>query len=422
MSGPESFNLPLLLVQIVVIVVVARLAGLALAAVGQPRVIGEVVAGLVLGPSVLGAVAPAASAALFPPASLGFLSALSQIGLLFFMFLVGLEIDPAHLRERARIAIVTSNASIIAPFLLGATLAVLLYHRLAPAGVEFAGFAMFVGAAMSVTAFPVLARILAERGLTRTRLGTIAIACAAVNDITAWCILAVIVVLVRGSRPDASLWLTAGGAIIYVGLMLTIGRRTLRILTDRYGPKGSLSPDLIAVVLVAVLVSSWITERLGIHALFGAFLIGSIMPRTDALVQGLRGRLEDVMVVLLLPLFFAFTGLRTTIGLIEGRELWMMCGLVTLVAIVGKLGGTAIAARVTGLEWREALALGTLMNTRGLMELVILNVGLDVGMISPTLFAMMVVMAITTTAMTTPVLAWLHPVVPTASPLLRRAS
>ena len=230
------FNLPLLLLQVIVVVIVARLAGRALASLGQPRVIGEMAAGLMLGPSLLGAVAPAISAALFPSASLGFLSALSQIGLIFFMFLVGLELDPAHLRERARTALLTSHSSIVLPFLAGAILALYLYPRLAPAGVNFAGFAMFVGAAMSVTAFPVLARILVERSLTRTRLGTIAIACAAIDDITAWCILAGIVILVRGSRASTPLWMTIGGTIAYVAFMATVGRKTLERLTSWRAP------------------------------------------------------------------------------------------------------------------------------------------------------------------------------------------
>jgi Kef-type K+ transport system membrane component KefB len=332
---------------------------------------------------------------------------LSQIGLLFFMFLVGLELDAGHVRERARTALITSHASIVVPLLVGASLAFYLYPSLAPVGVDFVGFALFVGAAMSVTAFPVLARILAERGLTRTRLGATAIACAAVDDVSAWCILAGIVVMVRGSRASVPLWLTIAGTLIYVTLMVTLGRKTLTSLTNRYASSETLTPNLISVVLVAVLASSWVTEQLGIHALFGAFLVGSIMPRREVLVYGLRNRLEDVMVVLLLPLFFAFTGLRTSIGGLDGQQLWL-CGLVTVAAIAGKLVGTAVAAHISGLDWRESFALGTLMNTRGLMELVILNVGLDVGVISPPLFTMMVVMALVTTAMTTPVLALLQ--------------
>ncbi len=420
--GSVALNLPLLLAQIIVIVLAARLTGRILARLGQPRVIGEMLAGIILGPSVLGSLVPGFSATLFPPASLGFLSALSQIGLLFFMFVVGLEIDPTHLRERGETALVTSHASIAVPFLMGTALALFLYTRLAPKGVEFAGFALFVGAAMSVTAFPVLARILVERRLMRTRLGTIAIACAAVGDVSAWCILAAVVVLARHGRAGVPLWVTIGGTLVFVSLMATVGKTSLRRLVERFGSGGVFGADLLAVVLVSVLVSAWITERLGIHALFGAFLLGALMPRDEQVVQALRGQIENVMVVLLLPLFFAFTGLRTRIGLIGGTEQWLVCGLVTLVAVAGKFGGTTIAARVTGLQWRESLALGAMMNTRGLMELIILNIGLDIGVISPTLFAMMVLMALVTTTMTTPVLAWLHPPARVLKRQVQRAS
>ena len=398
--------MPLLLAQVVVIVGAARLAGRALRAVGQPRVIGEMAAGILLGPSVLGWLAPSVSAALFPPGSLGAIEALSQVGLLFFMFLVGLDIDVAHLRAHGDTAVVASHASIMAPFLLGTALALPLYGRLAPPGVSFTGFALFLGAAMSVTAFPVLARILAERRLTATPLGTLAIACAAVDDVSAWCILAAVVAIVRAGNAQTPLWIVLAGSAGYVALMLTAGRAGLARLAARASGR---SVDLVALVVLAVLGSAWITERLGIHALFGAFLVGVVMPRDPRVVRVLSGRLEDVVVVLLLPLFFAVTGLRTRIGLLDGTALWVTCGLVIAVAVTGKLGGTAIAGRLSGLAWGEALALGTLMNTRGLMELVILNVGLDIGVISPPLFAMMVLMALTTTVMTTPVLAWLQP-------------
>jgi Kef-type K+ transport system membrane component KefB len=420
-AAATTLNLPLLLAQIIVIVVAARLTGRIVSRFGQPRVIGEMLAGILLGPSVLGAGLPSVSAALFPAPSLGFLSVPSQIGLLFFMFLVGLGIDPAHLRERGQTAVVASHASIAAPFLMGATLSLLIYPLLAPAGVEFAGFALFVGAAMSVTAFPVLARILSELQLTRTRLGTLAVACAAVDDVSAWCILAAVVVLSKRSEAEIPVWATIAGTLIFVVFMVTVGKRLLKALIDRYG-RLSLGPDMMAVILVSVLLSAWITERIGIHALFGAFLLGAIMPRDERLIAGLKGQLETVMVVLLLPLFFAFTGLRTRIDLISGSSMWMLCGLVTLVAIAGKIGGAALAAKVTGLEWRESLALGALLNTRGLMELVILNIGLDVGVISPTLFTMMVLMAVVTTTMTTPLIRWLHPAVKVEPRQVRRAS
>jgi Kef-type K+ transport system membrane component KefB len=407
-------DLPLLLTQIVVILVAARLVGLLVRRIGQPQVVGEMLAGIALGPSILGAFAPSISGALFPPASLGFINALSQIGLLVFMFLIGLELDLKTIRERGRAAVVISHASIVAPFLLGAMLAIALYPALAGERVTYVGFALFMGAAMSVTAFPVLARILRERNLVRTPVGALAIAVAAIGDVTAWCILAVVVVIVRatsgnGAAGGPPLWLTLGGSLAYVTFMLTVGRRLLRGLESRYARHGKVTQDMIAVLMLAMLASAWATEKLGIHALFGAFLVGAVSPKLQGFVHGLLGRFEDVMVVLLLPLFFAFTGLRTQIGLIDGAGAWLTCGIVIAVAVAGKVGGSMIAARASSMSWSEAGVLGVLLNTRGLMELVILNVGLDIGVLSRELFAMMVVMALTTTLMTTPIVARLMP-------------
>jgi len=406
-------DLPLLLVQIIVILVAARLVGAVVRRLGQPQVVGEMLAGIALGPSLLGAHAPGISAVLFPPSSLGFINALSQVGLLVFMFLVGLELDTRSIRERGRSAVIISHASIVAPFLLGATLAIALYPTLAGAQVTFIGFALFMGAAMSVTAFPVLARILGERRLTRTPLGALAIACAAIDDVTAWCMLAAVVVIVRattgGPGTGNSLWLTLGGSVAFVAFMLTAGRRALRTLETRYAARGRVTQDMIAVLMLAMLASAWATERLAIHALFGAFLAGAVSPKREGFVRALLERFEDVMVVLLLPLFFAFTGLRTEITLIDGASGWLTCLLVIAVAVLGKAGGSAIAARASAMSWRDAGVIGALLNTRGLMELVILNVGLDIGVISRELFAMMVLMALATTFMTTPLVAWLLP-------------
>jgi len=399
----------LLLAQIAIILLCARVLGRAVGLIGQPKVVGEMAAGIMLGPSLLGWIAPGVSSALFPASSLGFLNALSQIGLLFFMFLVGLELDSRLIRGRGHAVVVTSHASIVAPFFLGACLALFLYPRLSDDSVTFTGFALFIGAAMSVTAFPVLARILQERGLTRTKLGTIAIACAAVDDVSAWCILAAVVLIVRSADAPIPIPVMVGGSVLFVLVMLTVVRRALgrlEVTYERWG--GKLSQDRIAAVIFLVLASGWVTERLGVHAVFGAFLAGAVMPKGEAFVREFRDRFEDVMVVLFLPLFFAFTGLRTSIALISG-DLWGYMAVIMLVAVAGKLGGCAIAARATGMTWRESCALGTLMNTRGLMELVILNVGYDIGVISPALFSMMVLMALATTFMTTPVLEWIYP-------------
>lgn len=398
-----------LLLQISVILVAVRLVGLVFCRLGQPQVIGELVAGILLGPSLLGWMSPEVSSYLFPPESLGFLSALSQIGLLIFMFLVGLELDPKLLRDRAHAAVVTSHASIIVPFLLGSALCLYLYPRLSDDSVSFTNFALFMGVAMSVTAFPVLARILTERDLLGTKVGAVTITCAAVDDVTAWSILAGVVLLVRAEDGAVPFWLTLVGSAAFVTLMILAVRPLLRRLADRYQAHGTLTQGLLATVFLLVFAAAWATEWLGIHALFGAFLIGAIMPKEHNFVRALTGRLEDITVVLLLPLYFAFTGLRTSIGLIGGLELWLITALIILVAVVGKFGGSALAARATGMSWREAGALGVLMNTRGLVELVILNVGLDIGVLSPTLFAMMVLMALVTTFMTTPLVELIYP-------------
>lgn len=398
-----------LLVQVGVVLAVARLVGLAFRRIHQPQVVGEMAAGILLGPSLLGWAAPGVSAWLFPPESLGALNALSQVGLLLFMFLVGLEFDVRLLRGRGHTAVVTSHVSIVVPFFLGAALALFLYPRLSDASIGFTGFALFMGAAMSVTAFPVLARILTERNLLRTRVGAVTLACAAVDDVTAWSILAVVVAVVRAGSAEVPLWVTLAGSAAFVGFMLTAGRRMLGWMGGFARSRGRVTQDLLAGVLLVLLASAWVTERLGIHALFGAFLLGAVIPRDRTLLHGLTEKLEDVTVVFFLPLFFAFTGLRTRIGLVDGAEMWAYCGLIVLVAVAGKFGGSTLSARATGLGWREAGALGVLMNTRGLMELVILTIGLELGVISPALFAMMVLMALVTTFMTTPLLELIYP-------------
>jgi Kef-type K+ transport system membrane component KefB len=400
-------NTMLLLSQIAVVVLAAQLMGRLLGRIGQPRVVGEMLAGIMLGPSLLGWLAPGLSGALFPASSLGFVNVLSQIGLVFFMFLVGLELDLRLLRGQGRVAVMTSHVSIIAPFFLGACLALLLYPRLSDDSVSFTAFALFMGAAMSVTAFPVLARMITEWGITKTRLGSVAIASAAVDDVTAWCILALVIVIARSSEAQASISLMIGGTALYAVVMLTVVRRALRWLEGALRRHGGLSQDMVAVVIFVVVLSAWTTERLGVHAVFGAFMAGVVMPRDERLARPLLERFHDLMVVLFLPLFFAFTGLRTSIGLISGN-LWAYFALIMLVAVGGKMFGSAVAARSGGLSWREALAIGSLMNTRGLMELVVLNVGLDIGVISPALFAMMVLMALATTFMTQPVFSRIY--------------
>ena len=416
-------DLRLLLAQLVVILVAARIAGRLVRPLGQPPVIGEMVAGLALGPSLLGAVAPDTFAALFPSDGIQPLAVLSQLGVLLFMFVVGLRLDVGLLRRRVRTAVAVSQASIALPFAMGAALAVMLAPRLAPAGQGLLPFALFLGASMSVTAFPVLARIIAERGLLGTGVGAVALAAAAVDDVTAWCILAAVVAVARASSgaadagsPPLAFAVTLASTGVYAIGLATLGRSMLRRVVGRAGVGvRTLSPQFVSLAVVLALASAWVTEALGVHALFGAFLAGAVVPRSpigeavrgEAGIAGaLADRIDDVVSAVLLPIFFAFTGLRTSIALVRGAEMWAVFAIILLVAIVGKLGGSAVAARVTGMPWREALTVGLLMNTRGLMELVILGVGLDIGLISPALFAMMVLMALTTTVMASPFI-WL---------------
>jgi Kef-type K+ transport system membrane component KefB len=398
----ETLEDPLsrLLLQVVVIVVAARLVGMLFRRMGQPAVIGEMVAGILLGPSLLGLLFPDALGFLFPAASLGTLKLFSQVGVILFMFLVGMDLDLRHLREKAHSAVIVSHTSILLPMLLGVGLALFLYRSQAPAGVAFSSFALFMGIAMSITAFPVLARILEERGLAKTPLGTTSIACAAVDDVTAWCLLAVVVAIAR-SHGMAPAFLTIGLALAFVGFMLLV----VRPWVDRTLANTKLnSKTIMAGTLVFAFAAAWFTEVIGIHALFGAFLAGVVAPSHKAFRAGLRERLEVLVSVLLLPLFFAFTGLRTQIGLLDDAASWLICAAVIAIAVAGKLGGSTLAARWTGMSWRDSFSIGALMNTRGLMELIVLNIGYDLGILSQKVFAVMVVMALVTTFMTGPLL------------------
>jgi Kef-type K+ transport system membrane component KefB len=325
------------------------------------------------------------------------------------MFLVGLGINPTELKNHNHTAVLTSHLSITFPFVLTAFLSLYLYPRLADNSVPFTNFVLFMGAAMSITAFPVLARILTERNLLNSRLGTIAIACAAVDDVTGWCVLAYIVLRIRTTDAQKSTWLMVAGLLTFALIMLIGVRQLLQRFESIYRQKGRLSEDAIALMVLLALGSALCTEWLGIHLLFGSFLMGAIMPKEQKFVRYVLDRFEIIVGTVLLPLFFAFTGLRTNVGLVKGLEMWMYCGLIIMVAILGKFGGSILAAWWTGMSMREAAGVGTLMNTRGLMELVVLNIGLDIKVISPAVFSMMVLMALTTTFMTSPVLEAICP-------------
>jgi Kef-type K+ transport system membrane component KefB len=390
------------LLALVIVVAAARILGTVFRLGRQPPVVGEIIAGILLGPSLLGRLAPAAEGYLFPSSVAPFLNVLAQVGVILYMFLVGLELDPSLLRRRGHATVAISHASIVLPFLLGAALALMLYPRLSSSDVPFTNFALFLGVSMSVTAFPVLARILTDRGIHKTRMGVIVLTCAAVDDVTGWCLLALAVSVARAESAGGLR--TIALAVGYVVAMVVVVHPAMRRLALLYGNRGRLTQGLMAVVFVALLLSSFATEFIGIHAIFGAFALGAMIPHDSGMARDLTDRLEDMVVVLLLPAFFAFVGLRTQIGLVSGAEQWMLCGLIILVASAGKFGGSLIASRLTGLGWREGSALGVLMNTRGLMELIVLNIGLEMHIISPELFAMLVLMALVTTFATTPVL------------------
>ncbi len=403
LSANQSINtLFHVLLALAAIIVTARVMGMLFNLIDQPAVVGEVVGGIMLGPSLLGRIAPHTYAQLLPPSIAPFIGVHAQLGVILYMFLVGLELDLRVIRKSGHVTVAISHASIMVPFLLGTGLALLIYPILSTGGVRFTVFALFIGVSMSVTAFPVLARILTDRKMSKTRMGAIALTCAAVDDVTAWILLALVVGIAQARASDAvrTLLLTLTFIVFVFFIVMPIVRRLL--------PRLEHSPHLartgLAAVLVAMLASAMTTEYIGIHGIFGAFLFGAIVPSASPVVADLYHRLEDVVAVLFLPVFFAFTGMRTEIGLIVGVQNWLLCGVIILVACAGKFGGTFAAARLTGLTWRDSAALGVLMNTRGLVELIVLNIGLDLGVISPRLFTMLVLMALVTTLMTTPIL------------------
>ena len=395
--------LAILLAQIITIIIVARFFGWVFRKIGQPSVIGEIIAGIVLGPSLLGLYFPEFSISLFPVESLGNLQFLSQIGLILFMFVIGMELDLKVLQNRAKEAIVISHASIVIPFALGIGLAYFVYFKFAPEGVAFLPFALFMGIALSITAFPVLARIVQERGIHKTKLGAIVITCAAADDITAWCLLAAVIAIVKAGTFVSSLYII-GLAMAYVLVMLFVVKPFLKKIGELYGTKNSLNKPVVAIFFLTLIISSYCTEIIGIHALFGAFMTGVIMPDITKFRNLFIEKVEDVSVILLLPLFFVYTGLRTEIGLINDPYLWKITGFIILVAVVGKFFGSALAAKFVGQSWRDSLTIGALMNTRGLMELIVLNIGLDLKVLTPEVFTMMVIMALVTTFMTGPTL------------------
>jgi len=397
--GPALLHL---LVALVAVIALGRLLAALFRYLGQPPVIGEVVAGILLGPSLIGA---EASAWILPPSIAPYLGIVAQLGVILYMFLVGLELNPALLRARAHATIAISHASIVVPFTLGAAVSLLLFPLLSHEGVPFTSFALFMGVAMAITAFPVLARILQDRGIDKTELGVMALGCAAIDDLTAWCLLAFVVGVAQARIEDALLVTLL--ALAFIVFMFVVVRPLAKRLA-RNGQDHPVRGGAVAWTLVAVLFAALTTEAIGIHAIFGAFLLGALIPHDSRIAREVTAKLHDVVSVLLLPAFFAYTGMRTQIGLLAGIDEWLLSGLIIVLATAGKFGGAIVSARLSGFDTRTSAALGVLMNTRGLMELIVLNTGLDLGVISPTLFAMMVIMALITTVATTPLLLWLE--------------
>jgi Kef-type K+ transport system membrane component KefB len=397
--------LPLLLIQLILIVTLARFFGAHSGRLGQPAVIGEMVAGIVLGPSVLGALAPGIFHFVFPAGSLGTLRLLSQVGVILFMFVVGMELDLTQLRSQARTAVLVSHVSIVFPYFLGTLFSFFIYESFSAGGTNFSSFALFMGVAMSMTAFPVLARILEERGLTKSPLGSMALTCAAVADVTAWTILLFVVAVVK-SRNMGNCLVTLGLLLLFVGAMWMVIKPLLRRLpVAKMGVSTEPTHNMVVAVLLVAFGAGLLTEVIGIHALFGAFLAGVCMPQESDFRRRVRDRLESFSAAFLLPLFFAFTGLRTQMGLLNDWQSVGVCLGLVVVATLGKLGGSMLTARWSGMDWRDSFALGALMNTRGLVELIVLNIGFDLGILSPKVFTMMVIMALVTTCMTGPLLS-----------------
>lgn len=400
-STPWS-GLAYILLSLVAITIVARVCGYLFQKMGQPAVMGEVVGGILLGPSFLGKMFPMVAVLLISPASLPYLNIIAQIGIILYMFLVGLELDINQLKKSAHTTFIISHSSILLPFVLGSAFALFIFKDMAPANVSFTNFALFMGVSMSITAFPVLARILADKGMTKTPIGSLALTCAAIDDVTAWCLLALVVSAVQATMSDA--YMTYFYMVIYIALMLFVVRPKLSKWTMTLDKREKFTSDKVAFFLVAVLLSAFLTEVIGIHAIFGAFLLGVIIPHESYVAHDLDHKLQEIVRILFLPAFFAFTGMKTQIGLLDKGSDWLICLGLILIAILGKMGGTFVAAKLLKNSWKDSLVLGVLMNTRGLVELIVLNVGLELGVISPRLFTMLVIMALVTTFMTGPLL------------------
>lgn len=387
--------------QMFVILAICRLVGMIARRLGQPQVVGEMIAGVIMGPSLFGLLFPSWQQVIFPKDSLKLLYVLAQFGVGLYMFLVGTEFKTDLFRSRVRSAVSVSVAGMLAPFVLGGLLALWLWKvpgLFSEKATQFEAV-LFLGAAMSITAFPMLARIIYERGITGSSLGTLALAAGAIDDATAWCVLAVVLASFGGGNMIAVQ--AIGGGVVYGLVTLTIGRKLLRGLGAIAEREGKVNPTLLAVTLMLLMIGSWTTDAIGIHSIFGGFILGIAMPR-GLFGQQLRKQLEPLAVVFLLPMFFTFSGLNTRLDTVNSLQLLLIGIAVLVTAVIGKGVACWLAARLNGESNRTALAVGTLMNARGLMELIIVNIGLQKGIIQPALFSIMVMMAIITTLMTSP--------------------
>ena len=397
----------ILLLQIIVILLFCRIFSGIFRLIRQPTVIGEILAGILLGPSILGHFFPSIAAFLFPPDSLGNITLLSQFGLILFMFVIGMELDIDQVRKKLKETILISHAATIFPFFLGMLTAYFIYDQYAASQTPFLSFALFIGIAMSITAFPVLARIIQEKGFTKSHLGTISLASAANGDITAWCLLAIVVAIAQTNSLLSAVY-NILFSVVYMLIMFLIIRPFLRMVGQIYHNEEVIDKGLVAFIFFVLITSSFFTEVLGLHALFGAFMAGVIMPADIKFRKIMSEKVEGVSLSLFLPLFFVSTGLKTEIALLNTPALWTLCGIFILVAIVGKFGSATLTARFVGENWKNSLYIGALMNTRGLMELIILTIGYEMHILTQPIFVMLVLMTLVTTFMTTPLLAFIH--------------
>ncbi|MSU37136.1 MAG: cation:proton antiporter [Pedosphaera sp.] len=388
--------------QIAVILAFCQGVGCVARRAGQPQVVAEMLAGVLLGPSLFGLFWPHGSAQLFPPESMKVLFPVSQLGLAAYMFVVGLEFRMDIIRDRLRSAIAVSAAGMLAPFVLGAALGWVFFHhtKLFPPRTSLTEAVVFLGASMCITAFPMLARIIHFKKLAGTTMGTVALGAGAIDDAAAWCLLAIVLASFDDNFSRAVINILGG--IAYVGLTLLVIRPVLTHWARGIAKRGHLSDQEFVYCLILLALGAWFTDTIGLHAVFGAFVMGIAMPR-GLVARSLVDRIQPLTVALLLPMFFTYSGLNTQIALLDSEYLWMMTGLVLLAAIGGKGVACWLAARATGISNREALGVGILMNARGLMELIIINIGLQRGIISPALFATLVIMAVVTTLMASPI-------------------